>query len=145
MLRRMFITAAIALIAWCAVPPDTAAQPALKDHQIMVREHTGLRGIASLFKRSFHEVRILDAGAPEQLRVGEEGLFWVLANVEAATLPVTSAWEFGDDSEATGMSVRHAFDEPGNYQVRVRVRNRRSEATRSFEVTVVTPESDEGR
>ena len=38
-------------------------------------------------------------------------------------LPTSTLWDLGDGTTASGASVRHAFDEPGTYRVRLEVEN----------------------
>ena len=38
-------------------------------------------------------------------------------------LPTSTVWDLGDGTTASGASVRHAFDEPGTYRVRLEVEN----------------------
>ena len=136
MLRNaLMIIVSIAALAWCSID-DATAQPVLDDHRIMVSEHTGIRAIGSLMNRPFRPVRVLKADIPGTIVAGEEALFMVQVNVEHATLPIVSTWNFGDGNEASGLSVRHTFAKPGRYVVRLSVSNRGSEVARTFEVEV---------
>lgn len=137
MLRRVLvIVACIAAVGW-SVAYDAAGQPALKDHRVMVSEHTTIREIGSVLNRAFHPVRIISAHVPDSLIVGESGLFTAQVNVESASLPITGAWEFSDGTLMSGLSVRHAFEQPGRYEVRFRAANRGSDASEAFEVEVL--------
>lgn len=140
MLRRVLVIATcIAAVGWFSAH-DAAGQPALKDHRVMVSEHTTLRGIGSVLNRTFHPVRIVSAQVPDSVLVGESGLFTAQVNVESASLPITGTWEFGDGTRASGLIVRHVFERPGRYEVRFRAANRGSRASEAFTVNVMPNE-----
>lgn len=132
----LMIIASISALAWCGIG-DAAAQPVLDDHRIMVSEHTGIRAIGSLVNRPLQPVQILQITVPESIVAGEEALFMAQVNVAHATLPIRSSWSFGDGTDASGLSVRHTFSEPGRYVIRFSVSNRGGEDTRTLEVEVL--------
>lgn len=77
--------------------------------------------------------------APETLASGEEGLFSASVNLETATLPLQSRWQFGDGKTASGLHARHAFERPGTYTVVFTLSNTHGTATDSLTVTVSEP------
>ena len=115
------------------------SQPTHPDHKLMVSEHTGVQTLTSIFQRGVHPVYVLSVTVPDTLRAGEEGLFSVQTNIETATLPVTGKWTFGDGAVVNGLTVRHAYSEPGEYSIEAAVANPGGKRLVKHTVVVVEP------
>ena len=61
--------------------------------------------------------RILRLDGPKAVSVDEETAFTASANVDVATLPLKSRWDFGDGTTRHGLATRHRFAAPGTYHV----------------------------
>jgi PKD repeat protein len=80
-------------------------------------------------------VQVLKLDVPSTLNVNQSGNFRAQINNDA-TPPVTSHWEFGDGSSATGLTATHVYSREGNYTVTFMATNSLGSDTRTSQVTV---------
>jgi PKD repeat protein len=81
-------------------------------------------------------VEVLSISAPDSLQTHEAGTFSATIN-EDAKQPVTTTWNFGDDTSAEGTTATHAYDAPGSYTVTFTATNRGGKSTDSRQAGVV--------
>jgi hypothetical protein len=118
------------------------AQPLRPEPALTVtRPSTVLQPVASALRPSIVAVRLYGIDAPREVAV--DGPFAVTAevNVEAASLPLETTWDFGDGSIARGLSARHAYRAPGHYSVLVRVANEAGEEIRHLRIRAIRSEA----
>ncbi len=87
----------------------------------------------------FTPVRVFTAEGPTRLEVGQEATFTARANEEEATGPVMYRWDFDDGTTATGATVTHRFEQPGNYTLTLTGSNPGSTDRQLLTVTVAAP------
>lgn len=109
------------------------------DYRFMVMRYMTTPSISQMLGQSDARAHIFSLRAPDTLRVGDEGGFSVLANIETAALPLRTTWNFGDGSTGHGLVARHAYREPGEYVVRVTLENKEGRTSRRHRITVVQP------
>jgi hypothetical protein len=80
-------------------------------------------------------VQVQSLDAPEQLTVNQVGSFRAKVN-DDATPPVTSCWEFGDGTTADGLTVTHAYANPGSYTVTFTASNTAGKDARTSQLRV---------
>ncbi len=65
----------------------------------------------------FTPVEVTALDCPAELETGQEGTFTATINEDEATAPVSSTWDFGDDTDATGLEVTKSYDATGTYEI----------------------------
>jgi hypothetical protein len=80
-------------------------------------------------------VEILSIDGPTELTVNQPGSFTATINTDA-TQPVTSQWNFGDTTSATGLTATHSYAHVGLYTVTFTAANRDSTDSASMTVRV---------
>lgn len=84
----------------------------------------------------FTPVEVVDLDCPAELETGEEGTFVATINEDEATTPVSSDWEFGDGTTATGVEVTKTYDAEDSYTVTFTASNDGSEDSANCSVEV---------
>ena len=143
MAKRIVLLMMIAgILSLLAVPP-AAAQYTPIEHARIVEPTNSPADLIALIDRDFIPVEIHKIEAPESLAAGQEGIFAVHANVEAATLPLQCRWDFGDGATAESLVAAHRYEQPGTYRVRLVLSNGNGEheAVDSLQVTVTPAEA----
>ena len=108
MALRSVLRAGLLCLALCVPVGLAAAQPTTPP----------VRSLAALFNRPAPvPATVSRLDGPATLAAGETGLFTAFANIETASLPLRSRWDFGDGTTAAGLHARHAFAEAGTYTV----------------------------
>ena len=74
-------------------------------------------GLRYFFRAPGNRVNV-SVDCSSELNVGQPGSFTASSNADA-TGPISYAWNFGEGTSATGMTVSHAFSAPGSYTVSV--------------------------
>ncbi len=113
-------------------------------HVSVMRQPGVLPEFPPILKRTVVPVDVRTIEGPNQLAPGETGLFSARTNIEAASLPIRSRWDFGDGHTAAGLSARHAFAQPGTYAVTFRMWNEYSEDADTLVVTVAAQQTPHG-
>ncbi|GIV58131.1 MAG: hypothetical protein KatS3mg042_1044 [Rhodothermaceae bacterium] len=86
-------------------------------------------------------VEILSVNGPDSLLTNETGTFTATINEEEAKKPITTTWNFGDDTTAPGTTATHRYSRPGQYTVTFTATNRggKSSDTEQLSVVVYNP------
>lgn len=100
--------------------------------------------LTALFKQANVPADVHYLDGPEQLRVGDAGIFMAVANIETASLPLRSQWDFGDGATASGLHTRHRYTTPGMYRITFTLSNEYGEDADTLYVTVVPGEKEWG-
>lgn len=76
-----------------------------------------------------------EISGPGLLKVGEEGVFTVLTNLDPSLVQIQ--WDFGPAGTATGNGLRKSFREPGAYPVEARIRTEKSAITLRSSIKII--------
>jgi PKD repeat protein len=87
----------------------------------------------------FTPVEIVSLDCPAELEAGESGTFTATINEGEATAPISSDWEFGDGTTATGLVATKTYNSPGTYTVTFNTSNDGASASRNCTIEVVEP------
>lgn len=83
---------------------------------------------------------VVCSGPSGTIDIGEEATFSATYNMDSATKPVMTTWDFGSGTPVTGTTtVTRSWDTPGTYTVTFRAENRVGAASCSTSITVVDP------
>lgn len=93
-------------------------------------------GLRYSFGSVFTPVEIVSLDCPTELQVGESGTFTATINEGEATTPISSDWEFGDGTTATGLVATKTYNSPGTYTVTFNTSNNGASANRNCTVEV---------
>lgn len=85
---------------------------------------------------AFTPVEVVALDCPAELETGEEGTFTATINESEATKPVSSEWEFGDGTTATGLEATKTYDTADSYTVTYTASNEGSEDSENCTVEV---------
>ena len=96
-------------------------------------------GLRYSFGSVFTPVEIVSLDCPAELEAGESGTFTATINEGEATTPISSDWEFGDGTTATGLVATKTYNSPGTYTVTFNTSNDGASASRNCTVEVVEP------
>ncbi|QXD13995.1 PKD domain-containing protein [Rhodocaloribacter litoris] len=86
-------------------------------------------------------VEVLSVNGPDSLQTNQAGTFTATINEAEAKKPITTTWNFGDNTTAEGTTATHSYSQPGNYTVTFTATNRggRSSDSETLRVVVVNP------
>lgn len=94
-------------------------------------------GLKINFRPAMTPIAVFSVHGPEELQVGEEGLFTARTNEDRATRPVKTSWDFGDGGKVSGTTARHRFQRAGTYRARFTASNRAGTVSDDVVVRVV--------
>jgi len=93
-------------------------------------------GLRYSFGSLFTPVEIVSLDCPAELQVGDSSTFTATINEGEATPPVSSRWEFGDGTTATGLVASKTYNSPGTYTVTYNASNDGTSVSESCTVDV---------
>ena len=93
-------------------------------------------GLRYSFGSVFTPVEIVSLDCPAELQVGDSSTFTATINEGEATPPVSSRWEFGDGTTATGLVATKTYNSPGTYTVTFNASNDGNSVSESCTVDV---------
>jgi hypothetical protein len=136
MLKSIILPLSIAMSLLCLTQGTAVAQVEPPGYVSVMRQPGVPPEFPPILMRTFVPVDVQAIDGPRRLAPGESGLFSTRANVESASLPIRSRWDFGDGHTASGLSARHQFAQPGTYAVTFRIWNEQSTDADTLVVTV---------
>ncbi len=80
-------------------------------------------GLTIAFKSPCTAVEVLSVEGPSRVATGEAATFTATVNANASTSGLTYMWDMDDGTTASGLTVTHTYDRPGNYNVQFTATN----------------------